>query len=550
MRKSIGMILLTGGMVMAMFGTGWSRGPDRALMNRYDSAGEQRFQDRAMDWRNGAVVYQILLDRFAPSDRLKAKSRLYRDPRKLMRWNEVPSKGSYVEKAGVWSHELQFWGGDFDSLGNNLEYIEGLGIDVVYLNPIFESLTNHKYDAWDYHKIDPVYGDRKDLKVLSDRLHSKGMKLVLDGVFNHMGRRSPIFLDAQKNPKSRWRGFFKFPKADASDYVGWMDVANLPELNMDNPEVRDYIYAKPDSVVQSYLRNEGIDGWRLDVAFDLGFQVLSDLTSKAHSAKPGSVVIGEIWNYPEEWHPSVDGVMNMHGRSILFRMLQGKVSARTAAEMWDTMIADAGMDHILKTWLVLDNHDTPRLATTFPEQWKQRMLRILQFTLPGSPCLYYGSEVGMEGGEDPEQRAPMRWDLVKESNPMLDLHRRLIGFRKEHPALRYGDFRRLPCDKLFAFLRRTNSARDTVVVLANPTDHEVQDFVQLRDSKLQDVTMLRDSLTEFYPLGKRPAGLKPVFSATVFAGAAEITLPPHEIVVLTPDTRDYPHGYNRYDSIY
>ncbi|HNW33750.1 MAG TPA: alpha-amylase family glycosyl hydrolase, partial [Candidatus Ozemobacteraceae bacterium] len=297
-----------------------------SAMNTYDHAREQELAARAADWRNGPVVYQVIVDRFAPSSSLAEKKPLYAAPRRLRDWKETPKQGSYLEKEQVWSHEVDFWGGDFASLRTRLDYLQELGIDVVYLNPIFSSLTNHKYDAWDYHKIDPVYGSRADLAALATDLHRRGLRLVLDGVFNHMGRRSPMFVEARKNPRSKWRPFFKFSDKYDRGYIGWYDVENLPELNLENPDVQKYIYGATDSVVQSYLRNEEIDGWRLDVAFDIGFRYLTDLTQAAHTARPGSLVVGEIWNYPEEWHPAVDGVMNMHGRKLLLTMLEGRLS--------------------------------------------------------------------------------------------------------------------------------------------------------------------------------------------------------------------------------
>ncbi|HEY9071194.1 MAG TPA: alpha-amylase family glycosyl hydrolase [Candidatus Ozemobacteraceae bacterium] len=510
--------------------------PSREAMNEHDHAREQELAERAADWRNGPVVYQIIVDRFAPSTRLAGKKSLYAAPRRLRDWKETPQKGSYLEKAGVWSHEVDFWGGDLESLRGKLDYLQELGVDVVYLNPVFSSLTNHKYDAWDYHVVDPVYGSRKDLADLAAELHRRGQRLVLDGVFNHMGLRSPMFQEARRDPHSRWRPFFKFSEKNDRKYIGWYDVENLPELNMENPDVQAFIYAAPDSVVQSYLRNEEIDGWRLDVAFDLGFRYLTDLTRAAHTAKPGSLIIGEIWNYPEEWHPAVDGVMNMHGRKLLLTMLEGRLSGPLCSQMWETSIDDAGMDHILKSWLVLDNHDTPRLANLLPQRWQQEMARILQFTLPGAVCLYYGSELGMTGGDDPEQRAPMRWDLVTPGNPMLALHRRLLALRRAEPALRYGDFRRLHSEKLFAFLRRTNSVRDTVVVIANPTGRTVKELLQVRDSKLQDVTPMLDQLSDR--------------KFMVFSGTIDVEVPAHTVLLLKADTADYPHGYNRYDRIY
>lgn len=509
--------------------------PDPRLMNDHDLTREREMKTRAADWRNGNIVYQVLVDRFVPSASLSRKRKLYSAPRKIRDWSELPTKGTYVEEAQVWSHEIDFWGGDLPSLATKLDYLQELGIDVLYLNPIFESFTNHKYDAWDFHKIDPAYGTREDLARLSKELHARGMKLVLDGVFNHMGRKSPMFQEALKNPKGRYRDFFRIGKEFKPGYVGWMDVANLPELNLENPVVQDFIFRKPDSVVQSYLLQDGIDGWRLDVAFDIGFTILDALTRSAHAAKPGSLVVGEIWNYPEEWHPSVDGVMNMHGRSILLHLLQGKVSGPVAGAMWETLVADCGYDHLLKTWLVLDNHDTPRLPHLLKEDWQQRMARVLQFTLPGSVCLYYGSELGMDGGEDPEQRAPMRWDLVRPENSMLAHHKNLLKIRRAEPALRYGDFRKLHSEKLFAFLRRTLSARETIVVLANPTNRPVTEFLQLRESKFNDVTQLKDLLGSG--------------TFTVLAGTVEATLAPYEILVLKPVTAPYPGGYDRYDRV-
>lgn len=508
---------------------------DPALRNVYDRARAPELARRAADWRNGAVVYQVLVDRFAPSRKLAQKQALYAAPRKLRAWSEVPKAGQYVPGAEVWSHEIDFWGGDLDSLKGKLGWVDDLGADVLYLNPVFASFTNHKYDAWDYHQVDPAFGTRAELKGLVDEAHRRGMKVVLDGVFNHMGRKSPYFQQALKDPRSKWRPFYKFRPGNPP-YVGWMDVANLPELNLEDRRVQDYVYKRPDSVLQSYVRREGVDGWRLDVAFDIGFTLLADMNRALKTARRDTVLIGEIWDYPEEWSPAVDGVMDMHGRAAILAMLQGKVAGPVASAMWDTMIQDAGLEPILKSWLVFDNHDTPRLATSLSQPWQVKMARTLQMTLPGSPCLYYGSELGMTGGDDPEQRAPMRWDLATGGNETLALHRQLLKMRKAEPALRYGDFRRLHSSQLFAFLRRTDSVKDTVVVLANPTDQPVTEVIQLRESKFHDYSDLQDVLT-----GRK---LK------VLGSFVEAPVGPHEVLVMKMDTRPYPNGYDRYDREY
>jgi glycosidase len=355
---------------------------------------------------------------------------------------------------------------------------------------------------------------------------------MLDGVFNHMGRKSPYFQEALANPQSPWREFFKW--RGPREAIGWLDVENLPELNLESPRVRDYVWGARDSVVQSYLRQEEIDGWRLDVAFDLGFAYLAELTRAAHEARPGCAIIGEIWNYPEDWYPAVDGVMNMHARSLILKLIDGTLTGPVASAMWETMVGDCGYDHLLKAWLVLDNHDTVRLNHALAQDWQVRMARVLQFTLPGSPCLYYGSELGMSGGDDPENRAPMRWDLVAEQNPVLALHRQLTRLRRAQPALRYGDFRRLHSERLFAFLRRTAVSRETLIVVANPGAAAAREFLQVREGKLQDLTPLKDLL------GSPVKGL-------VQAGCLEVEVPARAVVVLAPDIAPYPKGYDRYD---
>ncbi|HNV69101.1 MAG TPA: glycoside hydrolase family 13 protein [Candidatus Ozemobacteraceae bacterium] len=505
-------------------------------MNSNDRERAQVMRQRAVDWRNGAIVYQILVDRFAPSTKLEKKRGLYKSPRRLRNWQDLPTRGTYNRDAAVWSQEIDFWGGDLDSLMSKLDYLQELGVEVVYLNPIFLSLTNHKYDAWDYHQVDPMYGTRKDVGRLAKALHERGMKLMLDGVFNHMGRQSPMFQEALRDEKSRYREFFLFTPRSRYGYIGWNDVENLPELNLDSQTVRDYLYAKPDSVVQSYLRQEKIDGWRLDVAFDLGFTYLSELTEAAHAAKPGCSIIGEIWNYPEEWRPAVDAVMNMHGRRLILGLVQGKLSGPLATEQWQTLCEDAGIDHLLQAWLVLDNHDVPRLAHVLPQFWQQKMARVLQFTLPGSVNLYYGSEVGMEGGDDPEQRAPMRWDLITPDNQTYQLHKALLRIRKQEPALRYGDYRRLASEKLFTFSRRTASIREAIFVIANPTARAVTEILSLREGKIMSNTPLRDLLSDR------------VFNS--FTGTVEVTVPAHDVLILKPDCTPFPQGYSRYDRVY
>lgn len=504
--------------------------------NGFDRAVAGKYEARERDWRNGAIVYQVLVDRFAPPADLDAKRGLYPAPKVLRSWSEVPTRGTYVADARVWSHEIDFWGGDLASLRTRLDYVQQLGADVLYLNPIHLAYTNHKYDALDYQQISPEYGTRDDVKALAQDVHGRGMRLVLDGVFNHMGRNSPTFKDAAQNPGSPYRNWFVFGPHYAGGVRTWYNVENLPELNLENPAVRDYLYAGKQSVVRSYLR-DGIDGWRLDVAFDIGFAFLDELTRAAHAEKAGSLVVGEIANYPKEWFPSVDGVMHFTLRKIILGVAGGRIPAGQGGQMIQRLLTDADYEHILQSWVYLDNHDTQRVATVLPNPAQRRLAQVLQFTLPGSPNLYYGSELGMPGGDDPEMRAPMRWDWVQAGNDDLAFTRQLVALRKAHRALRVGDFRPVTTDRLLGFERYTDRARDSVVVLVNPTDSEVAETVLLGNSKAMDGTPLEDRLGLFeHPTLKVQSSL------------VDVRVPAHAALVLVPDVAGK-GGYTNYKRV-
>ena len=503
------------------------------LANRFDRAVAGLYEQRERDWRNGAVVYQVLVDRFAPSADLAAKRLHYPAPKRLRAWTDQPRPGTWLPEQQLWSHEIDFWGGDLASLRGRLDHVQDLGADVLYLNPICRAYTNHKYDALDYKDVSPEYGTRDDVKALAADLHRRGMKLVLDGVFNHMGRHAPVFREARDNPASAHRDWFVFGDRYPSGARSWWGAANLPELNLENPAVRAHLYGAADSVVRGWLR-DGVDGWRLDVAFDIGFAVLDELTRAAHAEKPGSLVVGEIPNYPQEWFPSVDGVMHFALRRLLLGLADGSIDAGTFGRMVTRLIADADYEHLLKSWIYLDNHDTDRLASVVQDERLRRVAQVLQFTLPGSPNLYYGSEVGLEGGADPEMRGPMDWDRVARGHPQLAWTKQLVALHRQR-ALRVGDFRTLVTRELFAFERHTDRATEAVFVIANPSPQPVQELVLVPDSKLMDGTRLVDLLGQVEPV-------------TAHSTLLPVTVPAHTVMVLQrQDHRS--DGYSNYKRV-
>ncbi len=497
----------------------------------------ETFAHRERDWRNGAIVYQVLVDRFAPSARLDAKRRLYPAPKVLRDWSEVPRPGRYLPAAQLNSQELDFWGGDLASLSGRLDYVQQHGADVLYLNPIHLAYTNHKYDALDFQAISPEFGDRQDFIRLAADVHARGMKLVLDGVFNHMGRNAPIFQDAITNPASVWRDWFAIGPEYAGGARVWTGFHNLPELNLEHPAVRAYLYEDPDSVVRSYLR-DGADGWRLDTAYELGPSYLRDLTRAAHEEKADSLIVGEIVNYPDAWLQSIDAVMNFTLRHLVLDAATGVIAPATAGRRIDRLVRDAGIEPLLKSWMVIDNHDIPRIATQLPRISQRRLVQTLQFTLPGAPNIYYGSEIGMVGGADPENRGPMRWDLVRADNPELVWIKQLIRLWKQHRALRIGNFRLVESDRLLAFERYTERALETVVVLANPSGSAITDRVMIANAGLMDATPMVDLLG---PADGQPVG-------TVDSACMTVTVPAESLLVLMPRESAL-GGYSRYKRI-
>lgn len=504
--------------------------------NRFDRAVEGVYEARERDWRQGAVVYQVLVDRFAPSADLAAKRHLYPAPKRLREWHELPRAGRYLDDQRLWSQEIEFWGGDIASTRAKLGHVQQLGADVLYLNPICHAYTNHKYDALDYRAVSPEYGTRDDVKALAEDLHARGMKLVLDGVFNHMGRHAPAYREAAADPASPKRDWFFFGDEYPGGSRSWWRAQNLPELNLENPAVREHLFAGPESVVRRWLR-DGADGWRLDVAYDIGFVILELLTQAAHAEKPGSLVVGELSNYPREWFPSVDGVMHFTLRGLLLRLADGRMDAPTFGRFLARLVEETGIENMLRSWIYLDNHDTARLATLVPDVAARRLLQVLQFTLPGSPNLYYGSELDMEGGSDPEMRAPMRWDLATPDNAALARTRQLIALRRSHRALRIGDWRPVSSHRLLAFERHTDHAADTVLVVANPSGEAITETLMVANSKLMDGTRFVDLLAP------DDAGQAQMGSALL-----DLTVPAKTVRLLSPVTAP-PGGYTNYKRV-
>jgi glycosidase len=495
---------------------------------------KEMYSRREKDWRMGGMVYQIFVDRFAPSAQLDKKKHLYASPRTLHSWDTLPTRGVKDPNSRYWTHELAFWGGDLMSILSKINYLKQLGVDSIYLIPIFEAMSNHKYDTYDYERISPEYGTMEDFKHFIKVLKENNFKLILDGVFNHMAIGSSRFKEASQNTNSKYRSWFVFGPQFPTGVRLWHNASSLPELNLKDPQVRDYLFNGPTSIVKRYLQL-GIDGWRLDTAIELGYDYLFELTSAAHQVNNQSVVIGELNNYPQGWAPAMDGTMLLPLRDLIIQTVKGGISARVFSSNVETMINETGIETILKSWVLLENHDSARIVNDLPSFLDYQLAKTLQFTLPGTINLYMGEEIGTPGGDDPFNRATMNWQLIEQGNIYSKLHAKLIEIRKNHRALRIGDIKFLASDQLIAYLRTTDVFDEGIVVIINPTDKPIQEMIMITDPMLKSHNKFINLLTGDYV-------------TTSYGIFLPVNVPAKTSYVLKPDLTPV-YGYSAYKNI-
>jgi len=438
------------------------------------------------------VIYQIFPERFAIGGGLSSEDKLasaaYNLPRAVKRgWEDSPLEQPWAD---------QFFGGDLDGIVDKLDYLTDLGVTGIYLTPVFTSPSNHKYDAMDFFSIDPMFGGDEALKRLSNALHDREMSLTLDAVLNHVSDQHPWFVAARAGDASK-RDWFTF-KPDGS-YLCWQDNTSLPELNLSNPAVRDVLYRKSDSLVQHWL-SKGIDHWRFDVAQDVGIPVARDMRSIVGARFPAANLLGELNGFSGDWFQTGEafqGMMNYWYRTATLAWLAGDIHAVQMNHAINDARQGYGLKGLLCSWNMLSSHDTPRLITSVGSIEKARLALLMQFTMPGVPLVYYGEEIGMEGGADPDCRRTMRWDETQWNHEQRKWVKQLIAVRQANPALQYGDVivlgHRLPGNAL-VFLRHTAVPGEAALVIVNLDDKPLETVLMLPYSHWYDGVPLHDAL--------------------------------------------------------
>jgi neopullulanase len=436
------------------------------------------------DWVRDAIFYQIFPDRFASSDRVHK-------PGVLEPWDTPPTT-------------LGFKGGDLLGIVEHLDYLADLGINAIYLTPIFQSASNHRYHTYDYMAVDPLLGGNEALRELLDSAHDRGMRVVLDGVFNHTGRGFwPFHHILEAGAASPYRDWFlldderldggrpllAYPPPgtprSAHGYEAWWGLPALPKLNTANPEVREYLL----QVAEHWLRF-GIDGWRLDVPMEIDDEAFwQEFRRRCRAIRSDAYLVGEIWGVTPEWlrgdrfdalmnyplgeailgfaggsHLDMDVVRRHHSYSLSLRPLDGPGFADRVLELasaYDPDVVAVQLD-------LVGSHDAPRLRTVLGDDVTGvRLATLLQTTLPGAPCIYYGDEIGLRGGNDPENRGAFPWDDSAWDRGLRDSVQALLLLRAAEPGLRDSPLRAVGADgPAVAFERGIGVSRFVVAVNA------------------------------------------------------------------------------------
>ena len=403
-------------------------------------------------WAKGGLIYQVFVDRFFNGDPTN-------DP-------------AGVKKNGMPPDHGTFYGGDLQGVAQKLGYIKGLGADTIYLSPVMKSPSYHKYDVADYYAVDEALGGREALATLIDKAHAMGLRVILDAVFNHCSVENPLFQDVMRrgesSPYSRWFLIDSFPVcADPCNYDTFAGaVPSMPRFNTSNPEVIEYL----TGAVLYWTKELHVDGWRLDVADEVSHTLWRELRKNLKAVDPEVLIIGEVWNHASRWlrGDQFDTVTNYKFRSSLLALAHGRVDART---FWERMDANRMLYMTpLYSYLIgfAGTHDTARSMTLLGSPALHMLAMAAVLTMEGIPLIYYGDEIGMEGGEDPDNRRAMRWDMTEA--PMVQEIRALAQFRAGSRALREGDTQIVDAGARVLAFRRTAGKESLTVILNFGTD--------------------------------------------------------------------------------
>lgn len=405
-----------------------------------------------VDWMRSAVFYQIFVERFYKGNEKKDISYIN------MKWDELPTPKSFA-------------GGDLAGIMKKMDYLKELGINALYLTPVFRSISNHKYDTIDYFTVDPQFGTKEELRQLVKLAHDNGIRVVLDAVFNHCSMYMQQFQDVmEKGKNSRYYDWFLIegdvPDLEKMNYECFAACNYMPKLNTSNEEVQEFLL----EVAVYWIREVDIDGWRLDVSDEVSHDFWRKFRKAVKKQKPDSVIIGENWHdaYAYLMGDQYDSIMNYaFTKACLDYFAKGVFSAKEMAEKLNANLM-RNMEQVNRMMLnLLDSHDTHRFFSEVNKD-KDKMLAAiaLEMVFEGAPCLYYGTEICMEGGYDPDSRRGFPWNQESWDMDFLENVKELIRIRKQ-PVVQYGEIQITEEEEMLRVER--NGEQNRIILRINMT---------------------------------------------------------------------------------
>jgi len=433
----------------------------------------------APDWYKKGIFYQIFPDRFA-----KGNGGVISPKKNTFLYATENDDPLYVKDVNGEIVRWDFFGGNLSGIKEKIPYLKELGISGLYLNPIFEASSNHRYDTSDYMKVDAMLGSEEEFTELIQLLHANGIHLILDGVFSHVGQNSRYFnrngnygetVGAYQDPHSPYFPWFSFTDYP-NDYTSWWGIKDLPEINKENAAFQEFIFGE-EGVIDKWTEL-GVDGWRLDVADELPDHFIASIRKRLESFSD-KVLLGEVWedasnkiSYGKRRHyilgDHLQGVMNYPLRNATIELLTEAKGPEEVANSLTRLYENYPRAIFNNNLNNIGTHDTERILTMLSNHLKKLDLAFgMMFVFPGIPCIYYGDEAGLTGGKDPENRKFFPWDHM---NP--DIYRschKWIDYRKDNDVLIEGDLSFFFTEHLFGILRRYQN--NYVAYLMNPTNY-------------------------------------------------------------------------------
>ncbi|KAB7670679.1 alpha-glycosidase [Bacillus sp. B1-b2] len=429
---------------------------------------------QAPAWVKETVWYQIFPERFANGDASI-------NPTDTLEWGSTEPTPT------------NFFGGDFQGVIDHVDYLVELGINGVYFTPIFKAYSNHKYDTIDYMEIDPQFGDKETFKKMVDVLHQNGIRIMLDAVFNHSGYFFPQWQDVmEKGEHSMFKDWFhirEFPiqTAPIPNYDTFAFTPFMPKLNTSHPEVKEYLL----EVGRYWVREFGIDGWRLDVANEVDHSFWRDFRTEVKAIDSDIYILGEIWHDSMPWllgdqfdavmnYPFTTGAVNFFAKNTISAK-EFKQTIINVLHMYPNNVNEVSFN-------LLDSHDTPRILTLANQSKERvRLLYLFMLSFTGTPCIYYGDEIGLDGNQDPGCRKCMVWEEEEQDRELFTHLQKLISLRKTYPVFgNHGTFSFLESNSDILMYRKTFE-NEQIVISINHTDQEQSFTIPLEDIENKNV---------------------------------------------------------------